>query len=111
MHPQLVVAQRVATIWSRPGRDEPGHEQRIRMCRDVPVAYLVVRQRLFLQIETIERLPGIANPDLQYEVFVHPDQAIRFVRRGLLDVEFELQRSCNCLLYTSDAADDLLCVD
>ena len=54
------------------------------MGRDLPVADLLVGQELLLYIEAIEGLPVPADLRLHHKLLSGPNQAKRFVGRGLL---------------------------
>ena len=75
------------------GRDEPRHELRLGVVREIPVADLVVGNGLLVQIERVERRPCAS--DVRFEEICAGSglrEAKRFVGRRLLDAGFETQR-------------------
>ena len=75
------------------GRDEPRHELRLGVVREIPVADLVVGNGLLVQIERVERRPGASDVRFE-EIYAGSGlrEAKRFVGRRLLDAGFETQR-------------------
>ena len=84
--------------------------------QQVTIAQVAVdeRQQIALRMIVDASLGGLPH-ELVTQAFAEPDPAIEALQTALLDVlrdEGPVQpRRLDRLLYTSDAADDLLCVD
>ena len=94
MDSEVVVAQCIAAIRRNSRGDQNLPEEGARVVAQIPIGNFIIRRELWFQREPVKRLPFAVKRSLEHESVVERQQTMRLMRRALLDMRFQAQRSC-----------------